>query len=107
KDITVYTFLMPLEQLHPQAKDKAVAIWCSNDRSAAWQSVTTQETKGALKAAPCEHPIDRNLALAASLGINGTPTLVAVDGRMKAGALPAEEISAWLEPGEKVSEVRK
>lgn len=107
KDITIYTFLMPLEQLHPQAKGKAVAVWCSKDRSAAWQSVTTQDTKGTLKAGSCEHPIDRNLALASRLGINGTPTLIAGDGRMKAGALPAEEISAWLESSEKVSEVRK
>lgn len=108
KDITVYTFLMPLEQLHPQAKNKAVAVWCSKDRSAAWQKVTTQDTKGIIKAAAdskgaCENPIDRNLALAASLGINGTPTLIASDGRMKAGALPAEEISTWLESSEKVS----
>lgn len=107
KDITVYTFLMPLEQLHPQAKSKAVAVWCANDSSAAWQRVTTQDTKETLKAGACEHPIDRNLALAASLGINGTPTLIAVDGRTKAGALPAEEISAWLESGEKISGVRK
>lgn len=111
-DITVYTFLMPLVQLHPQAKDKSVAVWCANDRSAAWQSVITQDTKGILEAAAdskggCEHPVDRNLALAARLGINGTPTLIAGDGRMKSGALPAEEISGWLGRSDKVSEVRK
>lgn len=111
-DITVYTFLMPLVQLHPQAKDKSVAVWCANDRSAAWQSVITQDTKGILETAAdskgtCEHPVDRNLALAARLGINGTPTLIAGDGRMKSGALPAEEISGWLGRSDKVSEVRK
>ena len=36
KDVTIYTFLMPLEELHPDARNKALAVWCAKDRSAAW-----------------------------------------------------------------------
>ncbi|HWT28742.1 MAG TPA: DsbC family protein, partial [Methylophilaceae bacterium] len=35
-DVTIYTFLFPLEQLHPDAANKARAIWCSADKSKAW-----------------------------------------------------------------------
>lgn len=35
-NVTVYTFLYPLEQLHPDAGRKATAIWCSADRGKAW-----------------------------------------------------------------------
>jgi protein-disulfide isomerase len=39
------------------------------------------------------------VALAGRLGINGTPTLIACDGRLLAGAAPAGRISAWLDTG--------
>ncbi|WP_257765469.1 thioredoxin fold domain-containing protein [Burkholderia glumae] len=48
------------------------------------------------KLASCDNPIDRNEALAASLGINGTPSLVSVDGRVMPGAATAEAIDQWL-----------
>jgi thiol:disulfide interchange protein DsbC len=46
--------------------------------------------------ADCAHPVDRNVALAERLGVTGTPTLVAADGRVLPGAASAEQISAWL-----------
>lgn len=104
-DITVYTFLMPLEQLHPQAKSKAVAVWCAQDREQAWSLLMLQGKPA--KSASCDNPIDRNIALAAGYGIQGTPTLVSGDGRLKGGVLTSEEISAWLEPSQKVSKVQK
>ena len=44
----------------------------------------------------CAHPVDRNVALAERLGVTGTPTLVAADGRVLPGAASAEQINAWL-----------
>ena len=35
-DITMYVFLFPIAQLHPQAPAKAHAIWCAKDRAEAW-----------------------------------------------------------------------
>jgi thiol:disulfide interchange protein DsbC len=46
--------------------------------------------------ADCAHPVDRNVALAERLGVTGTPTLVAADGRVLPGAASAEQINAWL-----------
>jgi thiol:disulfide interchange protein DsbC len=100
-DATIYTFLFPLVQLHPQARDRAIAIWCAGDAATAWQSLMLDG-----KAPPprdCANPIERNVVLGGKLGINGTPTLIASDGRMKAGAAGVQEIAAWLDHADKVA----
>ncbi|WP_266095136.1 thioredoxin fold domain-containing protein [Acinetobacter baumannii] len=30
-NVTIYTFLYPLESIHPTAKTTAVSIWCSKN----------------------------------------------------------------------------
>ena len=93
-DVTIHTFLMPIASLHPQARAKAIAVWCAKDRLAAWQALMTRDQ--APPTADCAHPVDRNVALAERLGVTGTPTLVAADGRVLPGAASAEQINAWL-----------
>ena len=93
-DVTIHTFLMPIASLHPQARAKAIAVWCAKDRLAAWQTLMTRDQ--APPAVDCAHPVDRNVAHAERLGVTGTPTLVAADGRVLPGAASAEQINAWL-----------
>lgn len=93
-NVTIYTFLMPLVSLHPAAHSKAVAVWCAKDRTAAWHA--TMWRGESVPQADCPHPVDRNVALGERLGINGTPTLIAADGRMLPGAASKEQIEAWL-----------
>jgi thiol:disulfide interchange protein DsbC len=94
-NVTIYTFLMPLVSLHPAAHRKAVSVWCAKDRIAAWQAAMWRGE--AVPQMECPHPVDRNVALGERLGINGTPTLVAADGRMLPGAASKEQIEAWLQ----------
>jgi thiol:disulfide interchange protein DsbC len=93
-DITIHTFLMPLASLHPAARGKAVSVWCATDRLATWQSLMLRDAMP--PQADCPHPVDRNVALGEQLGINGTPTLIAGDGRVLAGAASRDQIEAWL-----------
>ncbi len=93
-DVTLYTFLMPIASLHPDARGKAIAIWCAKDRVQAWHAVMWRDD--AVSAKECAHPIDRNVALGERLGISGTPTLVGSDGRLLAGAASLAQIEAWL-----------
>jgi thiol:disulfide interchange protein DsbC len=93
-DITIHTFLMPLASLHPGAHAKAVSVWCATDRLATWQALVLRDALP--PQADCPHPVDRNIALGEQLGINGTPTLVAGDGRVLAGAASREQIESWL-----------
>jgi len=93
-NVTIYTFLYPLEQLHPEAKTKAIAVWCAPDRTTAWtDAVMTGRTP---KLVACENPVNDNLVLGSRLGVTGTPTLIAADGRVMPGAAPAEQIDRWL-----------
>ena len=93
-DVTIYTFLMPIASLHPEARSKAIAVWCSKDRIAAWHALMWRDEK--VSARDCPHPVDRNVALGDRLGVSGTPTLVAGDGRVLPGAASSAQIEAWL-----------
>lgn len=93
-DVTIYTFLMPLESLHPDAHRKAVNVWCSKDQVAAWDELMVggkEAPKG-----DCKNPVDKIVDLARKLRINGTPTMFSEDGRKLAGAVGAQRIDAFL-----------
>lgn len=94
-DVTIYTFLYPLEGLHPDAANKSRAIWCAPDRSQAWQEwiLNNQLPRQSGK---CDTPLDEVLALGNRLGISSTPTLVFQSGRRLLGAYPAKEIEKAL-----------
>ena len=94
KGIKFYTFLFPLEQLHPDAHAKSEAIWCAENQHEAMLQVMLEGQS--LPAGTCKTPIDANIALASKLGISGTPTLIAGDGRKYAGVKNAEQLKAWL-----------
>lgn len=95
ENVTIHTFMMPLASIHPDAHRKAVSVWCAKDRAAAWGDLLLRgkEPKGAA----CDNPIDKVVALAESMGINGTPTLFSADGRKMAGTRDADAISKWLD----------
>lgn len=93
-DVTIYTFLMPIQSLHPEARGKAIAVWCSEDRVSAWHDLMWRDETVATR--ECVHPVDRNVELGGRLGINGTPTLIASDGRVLPGAASLAKIDSWL-----------
>jgi len=93
-NVTLYIFPYPLEGLHPEAVDKAVAVWCAPDRARAWADLMKTGKVPAKR--DCENPIQRNIQLAQRLGINGTPTMVSADGRTLPGAAPGDRIEQWL-----------
>lgn len=96
-DVRIYRFLFPLEQLHPNARRHAEAIWCSKDREQALRAVML-ENKDLSPPKGCKAPIDRVVALGKRLGVMGTPTLIAADGRMHPGGFRSlAEFRRWLE----------
>lgn len=93
-NVTIYTFLYPLETLHPEAKTKSIAVWCAPDKAKAWSALMMAGVTPTLQA--CNNPINDNLVLGSKLGVVGTPTLIALDGRTLPGAAPADKIDQWL-----------
>lgn len=94
-NVTIYTFLYPLAQLHPKAPEVARAIWCSPDRVKAWDDYMLN--KVAPKAAgTCANPVDKIVEYGEVKRISGTPTLFFEDGTRVPGAIPQERIEALL-----------
>lgn len=97
-NVTIYTFLYPLEELHPDAKRKAETIWCAKDRAKAWDDFM-KSGKLPDQVTQCDNPVERNIRLGGSLGINGTPTIIMGDGTMVPGFVPASELERRLAAG--------
>ena len=87
KDVTVYTFLLPI--LSQDSFEKSAAIWCAKDRAAAWNAYMI-DGKAPAANGECKTPLQANLAMGQKLMINGTPTLVFANGWRVPGAMQAE-----------------
>lgn len=76
KGIAVDYLFYPLS-IHPGADKKAEAVWCSKDRPNAFTAAMAGQDPGK---ATCASPVPELTQLAQSLGIGGTPTILADDG---------------------------
>lgn len=94
-NITVYTFLYPIEGLHPKAVQMSKQIWCAPDRNKAWDnyisngSVPNNDGK-------CANPVDETIALGQRLKVSGTPTLIFTNGQRVPGMVPAAQLERLL-----------
>ena len=91
--IRVRYIVMPLQGLQAGTYKKSVNVWCSEDRN---KALDTVKSGGTVRDKECKNPIADNLALARSLGISSTPTLMTQDGVILPGYLPPAELSARL-----------
>jgi thiol:disulfide interchange protein DsbC len=94
-NVTIYTFLFPIDQLHPDAARKSRQIWCAPDKVQAWDEFFASG-KVPDNAGDCGDPIEKTQALGASMRITATPTLVFADGTVVPGALPAAQLEKQL-----------
>jgi len=100
KDLTVYTFLIPI--LGGDSPDKANAIWCAKDPSAAWRSwMVDGVAPPRLLGACASSPIERNVELSRRHRVNGTPAIVFEDGTRVPGMLNAAQLERQLSGGGK------
>lgn len=94
-DVTVHTFLLPFQGVR-----KPLAVWCAGDRAQAWHQLMLIGDESRLPtSSECANPLDRNLALAKRLGVQGTPTLVWSDGSRTEGYIARASIEARLTAG--------
>ena len=96
-DITVYTFLFPIAEIHPDATPKSRAIWCSPDRSQAWSAWMTEGKPPAPGSTCKDDPVDELQELGRKLRVGSTPTLYLADGKRVMGTRPAKELDSLLD----------
>jgi thiol:disulfide interchange protein DsbC len=98
-DVTIYTFLFPLDQLHPDASRKSAIIWCAPDRAKAWDEFF-DSGKLPDNGGDCPTPIKDTAALGERLHVVATPTLVFADGTIVPGAIPLAQLESEINKGE-------
>jgi thiol:disulfide interchange protein DsbC len=95
KDVTVYTFVIPI--LGGDSPEKSKAIWCQKDNTTAWRNWMLDGKNPPRVMGSCDaSAIERNLALSRKHHINGTPAIVFEDGTRAPGAIPADQLEKRL-----------
>ena len=91
KDVTVYTFLLPV--LGDDSYEKSKAIWCAPDKAKAWVDWMTAGKAPAKAPARCDvSGLNKSAQLGARMRISGTPAIFFAGGERVGGYIPAKEI---------------
>ncbi|MCG2813220.1 MAG: DsbC family protein, partial [Thermodesulfovibrionales bacterium] len=98
KDIVFYIKLFPLTKLHPDAYWKSKSIICEKSLKLLEDNF---EKKSIPKPSCKTDVIDKNIKLAASLGITGTPTSILPDGSVLTGSLQADKLIELIDSAKK------
>jgi thiol:disulfide interchange protein DsbC len=93
-DVTVYTFLYPLESLHPDAIEKAKRIWCAKDRQSTWSAWILEKKELPADKSCNTEALGTLVKLGEKMKVMGTPTLIFEDGHRIPGALSKEQLEA-------------
>jgi thiol:disulfide interchange protein DsbC len=104
-NVTIYTFLFPIDSLHPDARAKSKLVWCASDRQKAYDEIM-REGIAPTSSAACDDPVARIAALGEKFRIQATPTLIFADGRVVPGALPKAQLEAQLSRAETAAKTK-
>jgi len=93
-NVTVHVFLYPI--LSKDSADKSKAIWCAKDKAKAFTDWMVKDVPPPANANCDTAAVDRNVEFGKKNRINGTPTMIFVDGTRVPGAIPPEQIDKRL-----------
>lgn len=96
-DVTIYTFLLPLTQLHPGSMRKAQLIWCAKDKAKAWDDMLLRQEEPKGSNTNCKTPIKEIGELAAKNWLTGTPAIIFANNKLLFGNQPVELINKQLD----------
>jgi len=92
-NVTVYNYLIPILSADSALKSKQ--IWCAADQQKVWNDWMLGNITPSGKS-DCANPIDKNMAIAKTYAINGTPTIFFTDGSRFPGAVQLSDIEKKL-----------
>lgn len=73
---------------------KAVSVWCADDRNAA---MTRTMSGQAVENRSCENPLNQHMDVSDTLGVTGTPTIFLQNGKRLPGFVKAAQLQYILE----------
>jgi thiol:disulfide interchange protein DsbC len=92
--ITVRYLMFPRAGIGSPSYDKAVSVWCSDDRAAA---LTLAKAGGEITPRKCDNPVKDEYELGGMLGVTGTPALILDNGELLPGYVPAKRLAKALD----------
>jgi len=92
--ITVQYLFFPRAGKDSDSYNKAVSVWCADDRNAA---LTAAKKDQKVPAKTCDNPVDEHMQLGADFDVKGTPLIVTEKGNLYPGYLPAKQLFEALE----------
>lgn len=93
--ITVRYMAYPRAGIGSPSYDKAVSVWCAEDRNKAMNEAKNEQKVVAKK---CDNsPVAQQFKLGQKLGVNGTPAILLEDGHLMPGYAPPDRLLALLE----------
>lgn len=95
--IDVKYFAFPRTGLNSDSFNKAVTVWCSDDKK---QALTLAKQGQDLAAKTCPNPVASQYELGQSMGVHGTPAVFLEDGHELGGYVPAAELIKMFAGGE-------
>lgn len=73
--------------------DKAVSVWCAEDRRAA---LTDAKAGKSVPDKKCDNPVKQHLEMGEEMGVSGTPAIVLENGEMIPGYVPPKRLATML-----------
>ena len=92
--ITVRYLMFPRSGVNTPSYDKAVSVWCADDRRAA---LTLAKAGKDVATRKCDNPVKDQYELGGMLGVTGTPALILDNGELLPGYVPAKRLSQALD----------
>lgn len=101
--IKIRYLLFPREGLDSESFNKAVSVWCADNR----QEAMTKAKRGeAIENKRCDNPVQAQYELGQKIGVRGTPSMILENGEMLPGYVPPTQLAELLASGkDKASKV--
>lgn len=94
--IKIRYLLFPREGLGSESFNKAISVWCADNR----QEAMTKAKRGeAVENKTCDNPVQAQYELGQKIGVRGTPSMVLEDGEMLPGYVPPTQLAELLASG--------
>ncbi|MFT6218527.1 MAG: thiol:disulfide interchange protein DsbC [Cycloclasticus pugetii] len=91
--MTVRYMFFPRSGPNTESYHKAVSVWCAKDRN---KALTDAKLNNKVVDKTCENPVDEHMRIAQVFGVTGTPAIIADDGTMVPGFVPANDLIQHL-----------
>ena len=96
RGISVEYLFFPRAGIGSESYDKAVSVWCADDRN---QAMTEAKNGGTIEKKTCDNPVAHDYELGQKIAVSGTPAVFTSEGVQLGGYLPPDQMLLRLSNG--------